>query len=385
VGQATFNALVLMEDSSTGLILGELAADSRQVSILKSLDRVPDTIHEIARLLNSTEPDLVFIDLRVPESALELINTILGHAATTAIVGLSSASTARYRDRFDSAGIAAFLEVPLNLEAFESSVREAIRKVRAGVSQKLIVFLPAKAGSGSTTVALNVAGALAGSGKKTLLIETDLHSGVLSTLLNVTPTQPLVDALARAATLDYSTWTKYVVQAVGLDTLLTDRAKTRPLPSWMNYHQLLRFALGRYDYVVADLPEVINDATEELVRSAHAVLVVCTPELLSLTLARHRLDELDRRRIPAERVHVILNRWHPRDMKPEQAEEFLKHKVVAALPNDYKSVNHAIVEGALVPPDSDLGRNIAALAKWLAGETPDVGATPKAKTSWFGR
>ena len=378
--------MVLVEDSSAGLILGELAVDSRQVSVLKSLDRVPDTNHEIARLLNSTEPDLVFIDLSAPERALELINTILGHAADTAIVGLCSASTARGRDRFNQAGIAAFLEMPLTLDAFECSVREAIRKVRAGVSEKLSVFLPAKAGSGSTTVALNVAGALASRhGKKTLLIEADLHSGVVSTLLNITPSLPLVDALASAATLDYSAWTQYVVKAAGLDALLTDRAKTRPLPSWMNYHQLLRFALGRYDHVVADLPEVINDATEELVRSAHAVLVVCTPEILSLTLARHRLDELDRRQIPPERVHVILNRWHSHAMKPEEAEEFLKHKVVAALPNDYKSVNNAIVEGTLVPPESELGRNIAAVAKWLAGETADVTTAPKPKTSWFGR
>ena len=200
------------------------------------------------------------------------------------------------RQSFDQAGVAAYLERPLTLEGFESSVRDAIRKVRAGVSEKLSVFLPAKAGSGSTTVALNVAGALAiRPGKKTLLIEADLHSGVVSTLLNITPSLPLVDALASAATLDYSAWTKYVVKAAGLDALLTDRAKTRPLPSWMNYHQLLRFALGRYDHVIADLPEVINDATEELVRSAHAVLVVCTPEVLSLTLARHRLDELGRR------------------------------------------------------------------------------------------
>lgn len=383
MGQPTFNALVLVEDSSAGLILGELAAESRQVSVLRSLDRVPDTNHEIARLLNSTEPDLVFIDLSARESALKLIDAILGHAPGTAIVGLSASIAGR--QGFDQAGVAAFLEMPLTLDAFESSVREAIRKVRPGVSEKLSVFLPAKAGSGSTTVALNVAGALASRpGKTTLLIEADLHSGVVSTLLNITPSLPLVDALASAATLDYSAWTQYVVKAAGLDALLTDRAKTRPLPSWMNYHQLLRFALGRYDHVVADLPEVINDATEELVRSAHAILVVCTPEVLSLTLARHRLDELHRRQIPPERVHVILNRWHSHDMKPEEAEEFLKHKVVAALPNDYKSVNDAILHGTLVPSESELGRNIAAVAKWLAGETADV-IIPKQKSSWFGR
>ena len=151
----------------------------------------------------------------------------------------------------------------------------------------------------------------------------------------------------------------------------------------MNYHQLLRFALGRYDQIVVDLPEVINDATEELVLNAHAILVICTPELLSLTLARNRLAELSRRQIPSERVHVVLNRWQRQDMTQEDAEEVLKYKVVTALPNDYKSVNNAILGGALIPPDTDLGRGIAALAKWLAGGPLEV---PKPKSSsWFGR
>jgi hypothetical protein len=80
---------------------------------------------------------------------------------------------------------------------------------------------------------------------------------------------------------------------------------------------------------------------------------------------------------------VVLNRWHRQDMSVEDAEDFLKYKVVMALPNDYKSVNNAILGGALIPSDSDLGRGIAALAKWLAGGPLEV---PKAKgSSWFGR
>ncbi len=332
----------------------------------------------------SIEPDLAFVDLRTPETALDLVGMIRGCNAATAIVGLCSNISAGWRERFDQAGVTAFLEIPMTQDTFESSIRDGIRKVRACVSNKLSVFLPSKAGSVSTTIALNIAGAFAaGLGKKTLLIEADLHSGLLSTLLNVSPSLPIVDALARAGDLDYSTWTKYVVQAAGLDALLTDRCKVRPLPSWMNYHQLLRFVLGRYDQIVVDLPEVINDATEELVRSAHAVLVVSTPELLSLTLARNRLAELSRRQMPSERVHVVLNRWHRQDMTLEDAENFLKYKVVTALPNDYKSVNKSIVGGMLIPPDSELGRGIGALAKWLAGEAPDV---PKPKvSSWFGR
>src|SRR5260370_29492570 len=100
-----FSEPVLMEDCGAGLVLGELAATSQQVSIVKSLDRVPATQYEFTRLL-SIEPDLVFLDLRTPESALDLVRTIRGCNATTAIVGLSSNMPASWRTRFDDAGAA---------------------------------------------------------------------------------------------------------------------------------------------------------------------------------------------------------------------------------------------------------------------------------------
>jgi len=78
-----FSALVLMEDSGAGMVLAELAATSQQVSIVKSLDRAPSTHYEIARLL-SIEPDLVFLDLRTPESALDLLKNVRACTANTA-------------------------------------------------------------------------------------------------------------------------------------------------------------------------------------------------------------------------------------------------------------------------------------------------------------
>src|SRR5712664_2190063 len=121
-----------MEDSGAGLVLGELAATSQQVSVVKSLDRVPATQYEITRLL-SIEPDLVFLDLRTPESALDLVRTIRESTATIAMVGLCSCMPASWRGRFDEAGVAAFLEIPMTPDTFECGIRDAIRKVRAGV------------------------------------------------------------------------------------------------------------------------------------------------------------------------------------------------------------------------------------------------------------
>src|SRR5262249_30243585 len=154
-------------------------------------------------------------------------------------------------------------------------------------------FLPAKAGSGCSTICLNVAGCLANTlGKKTLVLEADIRSGMLSFLLNVTPKGSIVDALRDAAHLDDVTLHNLVARSQGLDLLLTSRPKKAMFFSWADYHALLQFAKSRYDTVVVDLPELINDATVEVVRRARSAFIVATAELASLALARQRYEEL---------------------------------------------------------------------------------------------
>lgn len=375
------NAIVLSEDPAVGGAVQELASASRQVSVVKSSERPYATPYEIARLFNTFAPDLTFIDLRDPAGSLALLHLIFGQDASAIVIGLGSKLPTTWRQKFEEYGLAEYLEFPMSVEEFEQSVLRATHKLRPTVSEKLVAYLPAKAGSGSTTVAVNVAGGLAKAGKKVLLLEADINSGVLSTMLNATPSVPIVNVLAQSSSLDAATWSAAVTHSAGMDMLLTDTASTRPLPTWVNYHQLLRFALSRYDYIVADLPEVINSATEEMVRSAHAVMVVCTPEMLSLTLTRRRLAELHQRDIPEDRIHVVLNRWHSTDISVENIGKILKHKIAAVLPNDYRSVNSSVVESTLITEDSKLGRSLTAFARKLTGDAVEI---PKSKrTFWF--
>src|SRR5919108_396102 len=98
------------------------------------------------------------------------------------------------------------------------------------------------------------------------------------------------------------------------------RIRRRPLPSWVSYHHLLDFAAPRYDHVLIDLPEVTNDATVETVRRAKQVYLVCTPEIPSLGLAPQRLAELTSRSIPAEKIQIVVNRWHAGEIKAAEIE-----------------------------------------------------------------
>jgi len=361
-----FTAVLLSTNTFLENDLHSLALESRSLRLVRAAAEYPVNAYELARFLSRHAPEVVLIDATDPERALAVARAIRDHSAGIALVAFAALIDARAEAAFAPAGVE-FLRSPFSAQELNAAVRTAIYAARPGPLDNLYVFLPAKAGSGASTVILNLAAALAaGASRRVLLLEADLHSGVLSVALNVSPKAALIDVLESADSLDYSGWERYIVKAHSIDLLPTDRSKKTPLPTWVNYHHLLRFAAPRYDFALADLPEVVNDATANLVHYARSVFVVCTPELTSLQLAGQRLQELDARRLPRDRVGIILNRWHRGDVPRQEVEEILGARVFAVIRNDYRSVHAATMSGRPVRPDTELGRSFAELARQFA-------------------
>src|SRR5262249_34099158 len=152
---------------------------------------------------------------------------------------------------------------------------EALHKKRGIAHQDILAFLPAKAGGGCSTVALNTAAALSQTLSKTVaLVEADRRSGVLSIMLNQQNRYGLAEALQNASELTPTEWNNYYIQVGGVDILLADPARRGSLPSWADYYKLLLFLQRQYNFLLFDLPEVINEATAEVVKSARAVFIV---------------------------------------------------------------------------------------------------------------
>jgi pilus assembly protein CpaE len=234
--------------------------------------------------------------------------------------------------------------------------------------QNIVALLPAKAGGGCSTVALHVAAALADThAKKVLLIESDRRSGILSIMLNLQNRSGLSEALQQAGEMTPVEWQQHSVWVSGIHLLPANPARRGVAPTWAEYYQLLRFTQKPYDYVFVDLPEVVNEATAEVVKSARSICIVCTPEVPSLKMAAQRIAELEACQIPADRIHVVLNRWERGGLSIEDVEGVLDRPVFATLPNDYKQVKNAILESRLVTPDSRFAKSCKTLAQKLSG------------------
>ena len=366
-----FNALLFVQHDANAHAIEQLAVDSGQVSIQRVFINLTPSF-ELTTLLDIWDPDLIFLDLSDWNYAAELAAAIRARRSETPIVGFGAGWADEIRGRCDEARITCLLTAPVTMKVFEAGVHNAMHGSDGAVQENLLAFLPAKAGSGCSTVALNSAGCLANAlDKKVLMIESDLNSGVLAVLLKATFKVSVLDAIEKAQELDYSKWTNSVVKKQGIDLLLACRSK--PFPTWINYLHLLEFVKSRYDLIVVDLPEVVNDATAEIVRRSKFVFTVCTPETASLNLAPRRCHELEARGVPPERVGIIVNRWHPHEITETAIEERLEHGVAAIFPNDYASVHKAAEEGRLVDSQTELGKTFLSFAKKIAGiPEPDV-------------
>jgi len=379
-----FSAIVLTGECGPAEAIERLAVDSGLVSVLRTLTHLPQA-YELARLLNSYAPEIVFLDLSDWEAARPLAAEIVSRAPTTVVIGFGAGGQIESTEQLVQEDITELFDAPVTREQFERCIEKGAHRKRGAIQENLLAFLPAKAGSGCTTVALNSAGWLATSlGRKVLLIEADLHSGVLSILLHTTPSQSLGDALLNADQLDYSRWEQLVVRALGVDCLLASQPGRPPLFSWSHYYRLLDFAAPRYDFVLVDLPEVVNDATAEVVRRAKSVFVVSTPELLSLRLVRRRCEQLGNRGVAPKRIFMLLNRWHEAEVQVDEMERFLEHPISGVFRNDYPQVHSAILESRLVKEDTELGRSFIAFANRLAGLPVPPAVAERPSTSKLG-
>ncbi len=354
-----------------------MAGTSNELTI-ESIVELNGAGYTIARTLNTATPDVILLEMTDLGRDLPLAAAIHQKSPDVPVVGLASRELHLLLSRNPNSDVSAVVAWPFGVGELEQAISSAVHKFHGGIHENLVAFLPGKAGSGASTVVLQTAHTIAQELKQRVLVmEGDLHSGLLSAMLQVDVRSSIRDALAAAPLAGSATWQRSITQAGGVDFLLTNTAVKEPVPSWTNYFHLLRFAVSKYDLVMVDLPEVVNTATAEAVRRARAVYVVSTPEFTSLKLAQQRSRELENWGVDRERIQALLNRGHKNDMNAKDAEKILERPVAATLPNDYKGMRKAMTNGCFVETRSDLGQAYLAFGRML------MGVEEKKASSWF--
>ena len=253
-----FNAVIITSNALRRELLQQVALESNQILAARLWDRFPSP-YELTQMMKTVVPDIAFLDYTEYAQADNCAVQIEADYPKTVIIGFGGNRVP------DDPGVTAYLPFVPEVAEFSKIVEQAVCKVRGAVLDNLITFLPAKAGSGCSSVVLNTAAMLAGPlQRKTLVIEGDLRSGSLSVFLNCTPEWFVQNALKSAGEMDSTKLNQCVLQKHAVDWMFANAASRDPLPAWHHYFRLLEFVKDKYASILVDLPELVNRPQSKL-------------------------------------------------------------------------------------------------------------------------
>ncbi len=285
-------------------------------------------------------------------------------------------------------GVREYLPAPYGAEELSGPLARLQQRIDATASafpfsEDLFVFMPAQAGVGATTLAVQVSLALAEDRKrKSLLVDLDLSNGLIAFLLRLANPIPVTEALSRDVELDEEMLARLVASRGALDVTRSGEMQFDGRLDPGRVLELLTAARKRYETVCVDVSETMNEHEVAAMQEAREIFLVCTPQVPVLYMARRRILELSRLGL-AGRVRVIVNRAGTNNMvTPAQVAELLGVQEYLPVANDYPRVSEAWVSGERIPPKTELGRDIRALAAWMARAdiATEQAKEPKPKT-----
>lgn len=363
------------------IVFGDLNRDVERFRLTLADDVVmADTLHSLTAALDERpEEDLVIVG---PDAPLDVATDV----------------AERYRLERPSLGVILLrrrVEVQAMAEALRAGIREVVpaddaeallqactrslavsRQLRhlearageAGHGRVVLVF-GAKGGCGKTTLATNLAAALASLDVgRVCLVDLNLEFGDVAIAMQLEPTRTISDALGMQGGLDRDGIRSMVISAAErLDVLL---APTQPADAEFVTAGLIEEVLillaEMYDYVVIDSPPAFNDGVLKCFDMADTYVLLTALDMLALKNFKVTLDTLDALGYPRARWRVVLNRYDSHvGLTAEDIEHVIGVPIQVRLPSS-KDLPASINKGRPLVQDNPrhpFSREVLALAE----------------------
>jgi pilus assembly protein CpaE len=383
------NAAILSPSMETRGVFRGLVNDTTLASVQLEVDQYCATFGDRpTRRLIEAQPQVILIDMNDPKAAVRALSILHLELPDTWL--FVSAENSEKESIIESmrAGAREFLPQPIQpntlTQAFARYITEHRPDQESGKGH-IYCVTSAKDGVGATSVAINIAVALAGlPDTRVALIDLNSPVGDVAAYLNIRPQYTVADALAAASQLDPVLLETFMNHVHGV-AVLSGLKEFQPMPALRpeSLSQMLEMVSQSYTHILIDLPaSVEQEHLQVLMEVSTALLVVLTPELPALW----RTDRLLRFLASVggtggtERLRLVVNRVTPNDEIDEKAiSKALANPVYWRLPNNYRAAINAINTGKplVALTNSALVASYMKLARDLSGKNAKDGKKTK--------
>lgn len=323
-------------------------------------------------LANELDPDVILMDINMPDiDGITATETIRGQVPHTQIVILTVQEDPNYMRRAMLAGARDFLTKPPPVDEMISAIRRAGQLSHEERAKAKTVFsaqpgsgsLPAtvlhaghiisvyspKGGSGSTTIAVNLAVALQKEETPVVLVDGNMEFGDVTVFLNQKAKNSIIDLAPRAGELDLDIIEEVTMLHAesGMKVLAApSRPEFAESVSGEQFGMVLDFLRNLFAYVIVDCASSLSEVTLSTIDTSDVIILVTTQEIPSIKDSRLFLDLLQPLNINQERVLFVMNKYDKRiGIKPEKVSENFKHEVKVVIPFEEKVVLPSVNRG----------------------------------------
>jgi pilus assembly protein CpaE len=323
-------------------------------------------------------PNVIVLEAPASRDALleELEELAQSCDAGTKVVVLGKHNDIGLYRQLMARGVSEYLVAPFGVVDFIQAISQLFATPGAKPLGRVVAVVGAKGGVGASTVAHNLAWALASlTEMATIIADFDLAFGTAGLDLNQDPPQGVAEAVFAPDRVD----------TVLVDRLLSkcgDKLSLLAAPATLD--RVLDFAEVSFDslidamrastpWIVLDVPHLWSGWARRILVSADDVIVVASPDLANLRNAKNLIDNVKGARLHDAAPRLVLNGVGMLKRPEIAAAEFAKAVETgptAVIPHDAKLFGAAANNGQMVAeiePNGKTAQIFVDLASALAG------------------
>jgi len=297
-----------------------------------------------------TQPDMALVSLDADQQgALHLIEELRKNVPACCVLVVSSSQEGSLILQAMRSGAQEFLSYPLQLEDFMTALDRVRHVNRNGDDEseirdsQVITVAGVNGGVGSTSLAVNLACALAQDKKNTIaLLDLDLTLGDADVWLDIIPDYTIQDVAENITRIDYSLLKRSLTKhETGLFLL------PRPVNLESNFtmgpdelQRIIALLKATFTHLIIDISKAFNKMELAAISASDTTLLVTQLDLPCLRNVVRLLHFFEQQETPSEKLKIVLNRFGLNDtqISLNKALGIIGRDVFWKIPNDFASM-----------------------------------------------
>ena len=338
-----------------------------------------------ADVVEQTKPDIGLIAMDSdPSQAIKLVAELSSLASDCTLLVSSSSTDGRLILESMRAGAKEFLTEPLKSEDLSAALRRVKRLKTSDTDSgskecKIVAVTGATGGVGSSSVAVNLACALATDPTNSVvLIDLDVALGDADVFLDTIPEYTLADVAQNVSRLDLTLLKKSLTKhSTGLHLLprpvqLEDAQLITP----DSLQRIIGLLKTSFSFVILDTSKSYSSLDMEAIHLADEILMVTQLDLPCLRNVVRLMVTFDDDPSLREKVKIVVNRVGQDNgqISFKKAQETIGRDIFWQIPNDYRVMVEVRNNGVPLlqhAPKAGITNSINQLAAAVSGKNPD--------------